>query len=177
VAPNRSAARTRELDNFWATADLQSFLEQREGDVQSWPEMLSRVRARYTNLTFLDNMERHLAGEPFSSTIAQRVLILLDILNRVKAGFTATGERSDEGEQLIVNYFRHSKAAFTDASETEKNDAIYRAAMTFRLPNGDPLECFWHGKISHRYFRIHFSPITPDQPLYIAYIGPKLTKQ
>lgn len=50
--------------------------------------------------------------------------------------------------------------------------------MTFKDEHGNPLECFWHGKISTSYYRIHFSyPITHDEPLYIAYIGPKLTKQ
>jgi hypothetical protein len=164
------------INNFWDDQQLHRFLEQCEAEVQNWPEMLGRAQSRFRNLTFLDRIDQHLAGEPFSSTIARRTLELLDILDRLKAGYTAAGERTAEGEQLIENYFRRKNAAFTDASESEKNNANHRAAMTFRLPDGEMIECFWHGKISHRFFRIHFSPIAYGQPLYIAYIGPKLTK-
>lgn len=165
-----------DLDNFWDRTQLESYLEQHESDVQNWSEMLSRARTRYTNLAFFDGMEEHLAGEPFSTTIAQRVFFLLDILNRLKTSYTSTGERTKEGEDLTENFFRRGNF-FSDASDTEKNTDVFRKAMTFQLPTGEPLECFWHGKITHRFFRIHFSPITPDQPLYIAYIGPKLTRQ
>lgn len=164
------------LDNFWALSALHTFLEGLEEDVASWSEMLARAQARYTNLTFLEGMEQHLAGEPFSSTIARRALELLDILNQIKGSYTTAGKRSEKGEELIDNYFRRTNS-FSDASDTEKNTTVYRAAMTFRLFDGTPLECFWHGKISHRFFRIHFSSIEADKPLYIAYIGPKRTKQ
>lgn len=164
------------IDNFWDRQTLHSYLEQHDAEIQSWSDMLARARSRFTQLTFFDNLENHLQGEPFSQTIARRALELLDILNRLKTCYTATGERTAEGELLIDNYFRRTNC-FSDSSDTEKNTAVYRAAMTFRLSDGTALECFWHAKINYRYFRIHFSPIEAHQPLYIAYIGPKLTKK
>ena len=50
--------------------------------------------------------------------------------------------------------------------------------MTFKDPEGRELICFWHGKIKTPQYRIHFSyPIEKGAPLYIAYIGEKLTKK
>ena len=161
-----------DIQNFWETTALHQELEKRESEVQTWVEMLERARARYTNLTFFDNLEEHLEGQPFSSTIARRALELLAILNQLKGSYTATGERTEEGEHLMDKHFRRKNAIFTDAAENEKNNPSRRAAMTFRLPGGEPMECFWHGKISHRYFRIHFNKLTANQPLHIAYIGP-----
>ena len=41
------------------------------------------------------------------------------------------------------------------------------------------LFCPWHGKVSTRTLRIHFSPgqIRASDPLYVVYVGPKLTKR
>ena len=75
-------------------------------------------------------------------------------------------------------FFRRGKALFSDSSDSEKNDANFRTAMTFKDPEGRELICFWHGKIKTPQYRIHFSyPLKKGAPLYIAYIGEKLTKK
>jgi hypothetical protein len=104
---------------------------------------------------------------------------LLNVLNRLKTCFDAEGRRTSEGEELVDNFFRREKALFSDSSESEKNDANFRSAMTFKDPDGQELICFWHGKVKRpKQYRIHFSyPIEKDEPLYIAYIGEKLTKK
>ena len=81
--------------------------------------------------------------------------------------------------RCVTSYFRRDKALFSDSSDSEKNDAGFRNAMTFKDPDGQELICFWHGKVRRPIqFRIHFSyPIQSHTPLYIAYIGPKLTKK
>jgi hypothetical protein len=44
--------------------------------------------------------------------------------------------------------------------------------------SGATLFCPWHGKVKIEQMRMHFTfPIQRDMPLYIAYIGPKLTKR
>lgn len=166
-----------EIDNVWDNAKLEPFLKGHEAEVQSWDEMIRRARARYSHLILLDTIGSYLEGQPFSISLASRILELLGFLNDIKAGYLPSGERTEQCETLLENHFRRKNAIFTDASETEKNDEIFRAAMTFRGPDGSSLECFWHGKIRHRQFRIHFSDIGPDKPLYIAYIGPKRTKK
>jgi hypothetical protein len=167
------------LENFWDAGILRDFLKSHEADVRSWTEMLSRAKIYYSNLTFSEDLENYLAGQPFSGTIARRVLMLLDTLNTLQSCYTPTGQRTPEGEQIIENFFGGDEnAIITDASPTEKNNAKYRAKMTFRLSNEESIECFWHAKIKHRVFRIHFSdPYRSDKKLYIAYIGPKLTKK
>jgi hypothetical protein len=38
--------------------------------------------------------------------------------------------------------------------------------------------CTWHGKVKTPQYRIHFSwPISAVAPLYVVYIGPKITKR
>ena len=40
------------------------------------------------------------------------------------------------------------------------------------------LFCPWHGKVKSPQYRIHFSwPTTATTPIYIVYVGPKLTKK
>ena len=49
------------------------------------------------------------------------------------------------------------------------------------LRGDDPtktLFCPWHGKVQTPQLRVHFSyPIRANEPLYIVYVGPKLTKR
>lgn len=75
-------------------------------------------------------------------------------------------------------HFTGDKAWFSDSSSTEKSD--FRKELTFRHPMnaGEYLFCTWHGKVKTPQLRIHFSwPIRASDPLYVVYIGPKITKQ
>jgi hypothetical protein len=118
-----------------------------------------------------------LRGYPFSSAVAERIRVLLDVLNRLKTGFDDDGTRTAEAKALYSNYFARQEAIFTDSSEREKND--YRAELTFPHPGrpGEYLFCTWHGKIRWTPpIRIHFSwPIAHDTPLYVVHVGPKIT--
>jgi hypothetical protein len=166
------------IDNFYDQATLAAYLSNLQAEARTWPELLKQVQAKYAQLTFLENLEQYLDGRPFSPAVARRVFELLAVLNRLKMCFDEQGRRTAEGEDLLDKHFRRKNAVFTDASDSEKNDPVFRQQMTFRDPAGESLECFWHGKISSQVFRIHFSyPIQPDKPLVIAYIGPKRTKR
>lgn len=170
-----SANQELELPNFWQRERLEEYLSQHESAPQSWPDLIERARVRYRNLTFVDSILDALIGEPFSLTIAERVIVLLGVLDRLKGSFGDDGKLTVDGYQLMQDYFHGDRALFTDESETNKR--TFARQMTFRAPTGEALFCPYHGKISFRYYRVHHSwPIRPDEPLYIAYIGPKITR-
>jgi hypothetical protein len=170
---------TCELPNFWESPTFEDYLKAQQSLPQTWQEFIAQLPGRFPNLTFLPDLEQHVAGTTFSPYLIARSFELLDVLNRLKTCFDAEGRRTAAGEELMDNYFRRDKALFSDSSDSEKNDAGFRNAMTFKDPDGQELICFWHGKIRRPIqFRIHFSyPIQSHTPLYIAYIGPKLTKK
>jgi len=167
-----------ELLNFWEAQKLENYLQTWQSPPSSWQDMINQLPSRFPNLTFLNGLDTYLVGEPFNVYIVERVFVLLDVLNQLKVSFDDQGQRTKNGEELMDNYFRRQNALFSDASDQEKNDPDLRSRMIFSDPQGRQIECFWHGKIRHREYRIHFTyPITYNQPLYIAYIGPKLTRR
>ena len=169
---------TCEIPNYWNAQELDHYLEGQQRDPATWKEFIAQLPARFPHLTFLPGLENHLAGDPFSLYVVERTFVLLGVLNELKTCFDVDGHRTARGEELMDNYVRRDRARISDSSEQEKNDPRLRAAMTFRDPSGEELVCFWHGKIQTPPYRIHFSyPIQKDVPLYIAYIGDKLTKR
>jgi hypothetical protein len=164
-----------DLPNFWERSALEAYLTERETAPQSWPELIQQARTHYTELTFINSILDPLSGEPFNATIAERIMVLLGILNRLKGCFERGTPLSTEGHQLIQDFFHGDRALFSDESNTNKR--TFTKQLTFVTPAGEEIFCPYHGKISFRYYRIHHSwPVVPDQPLYIAYIGPKITK-
>ncbi|MBA3532211.1 MAG: hypothetical protein H0T73_09855 [Ardenticatenales bacterium] len=167
-----------DLQNFWERGILEQYFQNLLPEPATWTQMIEQLKIRFPNLDFASNLLSHLEGEPFNITIANTVRERLAVLSRLKECFDEKGQRTEEGNALVKKHFGGGKPHFTDASETEKNDPAFSKRMMFRLENGEKVPCYWHGKINHRYFRIHFSyPIKKDEPLYIAYIGQKRTKQ
>lgn len=165
-----------EVGNFWKLRSLQPYLVQLRPAINSWKELINRSKTDFPHLAFLDSIIDGLEGEPFNSTIASRAMTLFDILNTLKTCFDEKGDRTKAGEEIMDNYFHRKNAIFTDESDSNQND--FREKLTFKLSNGKQIFCPFHGKIKHRTFRLHFSwPIKHDEPLYIAYLGPKITKQ
>jgi hypothetical protein len=164
-----------ELPNFWEQGPLEAYLITNEQAPQSWTELLAQSQTRFTNLSFLDTLADALRGEPFNITIAERVIRLINILDQLKASFDEQGALTARGHQLLQDFFHGDRALFSDESDTNKRR--FQRDLTFRKADGDEIFCPYHGKISFRYYRIHHSwPVTADKPLYIAYIGPKITK-
>ncbi len=119
-----------------------------------------------------------LEGHPFVPGAAQRIVERIDVLNRLKTCFDANGNRTVEGNQLYQDYFTGDKAWFSDSSNKEKRN--FKNEMTFRHPDrsGETLFCTMHGKVKTPQIRIHFSwPITASTPLYVVYVGYKITKK
>ena len=102
----------------------------------------------------------------------------LIVLHELKNCFDEDGERTPAGHSLYQKHFTGDKAWFSDSSVTEKRN--FRTELTFPNPSlpGESLFCTWHGKVKTPQLRIHFSwPIRATEPLYVVYVGPKLTKR
>ena len=165
-----------QISNYWQIQFLGDLLAKLETPVQSWIQLIEYANSHFTNLTFLPSFEVRLRGQPFSTTIAEQAIRLLSIINELKNCFDDLGHRSRKGEELIESFFTGDRARFSDELSTNINR--FSKELTFRKIDGTPILCSFHGKISHRYYRLHISwPVTKNDPLYVAYLGPKITKE
>jgi hypothetical protein len=168
--------------NFWDVANVEAVLQTAPVPLASWEQLAQVVSARCNQLFFTEDAFTHLVGHPFAYSAAQRLIFILDTLNRFKTCFDDEGQRTIEGHQIYRDFFTGKKgdggrgALFSDSSEDEK--VRFEAKLTFRHPNdhGKSLFCPWHGKVQTPQLRVHFSsPICADEPLYVVYVGPKIT--
>lgn len=170
---NRSEA----VDNWWRTEALEAALRDQAPPLRSW-DGLREASSRFGRLTLAGDCFSPLARVPFSKNAADRLLFLLDILDRFARAFDDRGARSPEGHRLYADYFTGERALFSDSSDTEKQQ--FESALTFAHPAdpGKTLSCPWHGKVSQLTLRLHFSwPIQASKPVYVVYAGPKITKR
>ena len=165
------------VENWWEPSDLESRLSNAATVVRSWVHLREIAAERFRRVTFAKDCFQPLAGIPFARSSADRLLVLLDILDRLKGSFSDTGVLDAAGLQLRQDYFVGERALFTDSSNREKSR--FREDLTFPHP-GDSAQflfCTWHGKERRLNLRVHFSwPIVPDEPLYVVYAGPKITR-
>jgi hypothetical protein len=167
-----------DVTNYWTLEELKALLETPSAPPCSWEQLREHAVDRFSNLTFSGDCFRPLRGLPFFHAAAQRILALLDTLNRLKVCFDERGVRTAEGQRLIQEHFTGETAWFSDSSDTEMRQ--FRTELTFAHPLNSTrtIFCSWHGKVQTPPFRIHFSwPVTSVDPLYVVYVGPKLTKQ
>ncbi len=157
---------------------LEKSLRSTSPAITSWQQLESVCCTRFSNLNFSADAFMPLEGHPFVPGAAQRIVERIDVLNRLKTCFDANGNRTVEGNQLYQDYFTGDKAWFSDSSNKEKRN--FKNEMTFRHPDrsGETLFCTMHGKVKTPQIRIHFSwPITASTPLYVVYVGYKITKK
>ena len=172
--------RVRGVDvlNYWDPDAVEAALESAPVPLGSWKELEAVARMRCPDLTFSSDSFGPLAGHPFGKGAAERLLLRLNVLQDLKNCFDERGRRSPEGHSLYQEHFTGDKAWFSDSSRTEKSE--FESDLTFPHPTnaGEWLFCTWHGKVKTPQLRIHFSwPIRASEPLYIVYVGPKITKQ
>jgi len=171
-------ANTVDVQNHWATQDLEAVLQAAPPAIDSWEQLAAVCHGRCDALTFADDCFAALRGHPFVDGAARHVLVLLDVLHRFSRCFDAAGQRTPEGQRLYQDHFTGGKAWFSDSSDLEKEE--FKGDMTFKHPatQGQTLFCPWHGKVKTPQIRIHFSwPVRAIEPLYVVYVGPKLTKR
>lgn len=166
------------VPNHWEISTLETVLRAASPPIQSWEQLASVIPSRCNNLTFAADSFEPLCGHPFVNSAAQRIVELLETLDKFKSCFDAQGQRTSEGQRIYQDHFTGKKAWFTDSSDSEKNE--FKAELTFTHPikDSETLFCTWHGKVKTPQFRIHFSwPIRANESLYVVYVGSKLTKR
>lgn len=171
-------AKDVQVSNFWEVAALKEALEEAAFPSRSWQDWEQLARMRFTNLIFSPDCFERLRECPYNYSGAKALLRRLSILHELKDCFDERGGYSQEGQELHRRYFEGDNAWFSDSSDSEKRE--FERTLTFRHPakEGERLFCAWHGKVKYLQLRIHYSsPIRADEPLYVVYIGPKLTRR
>ena len=174
----REPTRSIGIPNYWDAESLTAALDTAPISLASWRDLEAAARRRCPDLTFLPNCFEPLRGHPFGAGAAQALLSRLTVLHDLKNCSDEHGQRTPEGHETYRKHFTGRKAWFSDSSNTEKAD--FRQDLTFPHPTntGETLFCTWHGKVKSPQLRIHFSwPAHADTPLYIVYVGPKITKR
>ncbi|MCP4629073.1 MAG: hypothetical protein GY850_37040 [bacterium] len=170
--------------NFWDSTTIEAALKNAPAPIISWEQLETLSSTRCPQLDFANDAFEPLRGYPFVSGAAQRILFVIETLNHFKSCFDAGGQRTAEGHEIYRKFFTGKKGngsrgpIFSDSSNREKRD--FKDNLTFKHPNDATknLFCTWHGKVQTPQLRVHFSwPIRKDEPLYIVYIGPKITKK
>lgn len=167
-----------DVSNHWSVDTVEKILDSLPSPFDSWRSLEEHSRRQYDKLTFADEAFAPLQGQPYAHGAAERLYIRLSVLNKMCGCFDSDGNRTSEGDQLYAAHFVGKKAWFTDSSDPEKSE--FESDLTFPYPAkpGQYLFCTWHGKVKTPQLRIHFSwPIAANTPLYIVYVGPKITKQ
>lgn len=168
------------LENWRDATTLEERLQDASPPVRSWGDLRRISTSRFGSLTFASDCFDPLDGTPFVKSAADRLLVLLDILDRFACAFDANGARTSEGHRIYQDYFTgiDDQGWFSDSSESEMQQ--FRRVLMFPHPDepGTSLSCTWHGKVRHPELRLHFSwPIRSGEPVYVVYAGPKLTKR
>ena len=166
------------LSNWWKVESFETALQNSAPPIRTWNDLELISKSRCTNLTFANDSFKPLKGVSFSRSSAKRIIFLLDNLNRLANSFDAQGNRTAEGHQIYDTLFVGRNALFSDSSNSEKKD--FRNELSFPHPDKPDrkLDCTWHGKERHLKLRLHFSwSFEFDDPIYIVYVGQKLTRR
>lgn len=167
-----------QVPNLWTLEALKESASQYADLPSSWQELVQVARGRYPNLQIPDAIfeNKMLHREQFDLVICERTLVLLGHLDSYMNERNTDGSDSTKSRAIYENFFVGDRALFSAESKTNIN--THSEALTFPDPDtGRRILAEWHGKISHRVFRLHFEwPVPADSRLKILYLGPKLTK-
>lgn len=171
---------TYSVPNFWRVASLADSAIAAAPPVSSWKALVEGAREKFPRLMIGDDVYANamLAREPFDAVIRDRAFELMKFLDRYMQGLDGHGVEGPQAREVLDTFFRGDRALFSGESLTNRREFV--AELTFRDPEDEHKSIFahWHGKISHRHFRMHFEwpvPVRARQ-LKILYLGPKLTK-
>ena len=170
--------RETSIVNYINTASLEAALRLAPEPIHSWEQLAVVCRIRFPHISFSVDAFVPFRGHPFVPGAANQLIDRLEVLAKYLNCFDEDGERTEDGDRLYRDFFTGKKAWFTDSSSDEKN--YFKSELTFKHPDvqGQTLFCPWHGKVKTPQLRIHFSwPIYPNEPLYVVYVGPKITKR
>lgn len=135
--------------------------------IASWDMLVEHVKNNFAWLEITDDAIKALKRDSFERVLADGILKRLDVLNKL-----AGAESEQNFFALYSKYCQGDKAWFSDESDTRIRN--YRQELTFNIHGVDTV-CSFHGKVPHRYFRIHISSNPArGKKIYIAYIGRKI---
>nr|VFK51366.1 MAG: hypothetical protein BECKTUN1418D_GA0071000_100728 [Candidatus Kentron sp. TUN] len=178
--PDNDRPQTVDVANYWMEEPLEAMLQKAPPRITSWEELARHSEMRFSNLRFFRECFDPLPGYPLGERDFRQILKRFQVLDELKSGFGTDGQRTPKGQEIYQKYFTGEKAWFSDSSNTEKHK--FRKDLHFSDPTkigNQSLFCPWHGKIKGTLqLRIHFSwPVRADEPLYVVYVGPKITKR
>lgn len=165
--------------NFWSADMAVAAAAAAATPASTWRGMIEAARIAYPSLQLPDALytDRRLAREPFDPIIRDRFYALLQLLEAYMRGRNEDGTEGPAAQELLRDHFQGDRALFSP--ESGRNQDAYHDDMTFPDPDGiGTIFAHWHGKISHRVYRLHFDWPVPAKikRLKVLYIGPKLTK-
>jgi hypothetical protein len=155
--------------NFFTIALLKNYCSTFAQPLQSWQDMFNYITNNYRHIEVLSDAVRNLSAEPFDKKICETVI------RNLAAAESMVAAKTDEAyHELDEKYCHGERAWFSDESDSRKNDSRLAKRLTYTI-NGASVQCFYHGKISHRAYRIYLSSKPKrNQRLYVAYIGEHL---
>ena len=168
------------VDNLWTVGALKESALGETPPINSWASLVRSARERFDRLLIPDFVYQNgaLASEPFDPAIGERAMILFGYLNAYMLGRGLDGTEGPEAKEIVAKFFVGQRALFSPESPT--NQDKFRNAMLFPDPSNRDRHIFahWHGKISRRFFRLHFEWPVDQASLFlkILYLGPKITK-
>lgn len=167
------------VENFWDMDAAVARVLGEQAPATNWQAMVEAARQRFPNLLLPNALyeDARLAREPFDAIIRDRFYALLGYLDAYMRGRDESGNEGGEAQEILRAHFHGERALFSPESSTNRRD--FQSEMTFPDPEGGAdIFAHFHGKISHRFFRLHFDWPVPSTAtrLKVLYIGPKLTK-
>ncbi|MGY4618136.1 hypothetical protein ACVWZ4_003363 [Bradyrhizobium sp. USDA 4472] len=168
------------VENLWLIDQLRAAAHGASIAPTSWKALVEYARERFPRLRLPNNIyeDERLAREPFDAVIRDRVISLLGYLDLYMSDRQPNGAEGIIAQQIVRDHFVGDRALFSGESPT--NQRQFLRELTFDDPDnsGQTVFAHWHGKISHRYFRLHFEWPVPAEAsvLKVVYFGPKITK-
>jgi hypothetical protein len=167
------------VENFWDVDAAVARVLEEQVPATNWQAMVETARERFPKLLLPNALyqDTRLAREPFDAVIRDRSYALLGYLDAYMRGRDKGGNEGPESQEILQTHFQGDRALFSPESATNKRD--FESEMTFPDPEGGAdIFAHFHGKISHRFFRLHFDwpVLAAATQLKVLYIGPKLTK-
>jgi hypothetical protein len=168
------------LNNLWTIDDLRKSVLDAGPSVTSWRMLVESARERFPYLILPDYIYTNsaLSKEAFDFAVRDRALELLSILNEYVMDRGPNREDGPHARYIIEQFFTGERARFSGESTTNKQQFERELSFVHPTTPGAHIFAHWHGKISRRFFRLHFEwPLSKGSSrLAICYLGPKITR-
>ncbi|MDP3014459.1 MAG: hypothetical protein Q8M92_09470, partial [Candidatus Subteraquimicrobiales bacterium] len=130
--------------NHWQIEQLRTALSSCRV-LNCWKDVQEEINRRFNHLIIAADAMDNLMASPFSTYVADQIIIRLDILSSLVDESDENGGLSVNGRMLHANHFVGEKAWFTD--ESTDNKARFKQEMTFSDPSdaSKSIFCSFHG--------------------------------